>query len=269
MKEFRNKASIIGLVGVILMIFAENYLSECKWVARLLYPLGQALIVLAIVQWLFKQHLHTDLIEKVKQHLQTELIDKIIINLKSEQVMPLEMVYLRRKDMPPEEQPTAWIEEAENRVIMKGISFSIIFVKGFTKDLKRMLKENPKLKLDFLLYDAFNSTCLDLVSKVANVKEKGLKDDITKCIEIFEDLNKEFPNRIRHNLYTAFPTSGFVVVDPELSSGKMKIETYIYEGQEPDRKMNLFLLKKQDEEYFSEIYESLDKELSLVLNNEI
>jgi len=233
-----------GLLGLVFILLSALVPSSWSVLAVFFSNTGTACLALAVLEFLYKTLLHE------------ELMSSLVTQFKRAVSLPVKAVYLRRRELPPEQTLEAVFDQAQDVVYLKAISFSITYTGGLLSFIDRALKKHPSLKVRLLVFDPA-SPHIDFVSTVSALRMPALKHSIEALVGEVVDLSSRHENRVGIAYYKAIPTAGICLVDPERPQAWGRVEPYLYKGQPPAERLNIILERRQDTEYFDQLYHAL------------
>jgi len=209
-----------------------------------------------------------DRLQKTNEITIAELRKKNLLLEKKLANFPVDHVFLRRNDTTKNLRPIAWIKKAKKKVVFKVVSLALSLIGGdLVEAIKDKLNSDEDIIFEFLFYNVYDSPCLKLVTDATKQNEAQIIGTVNECVNLFKELNEEYNNRIRYGFYDSFPTSSLVLIDPELPSGEINIEAYIYEKQPPVEKMHIYLSRESSKKYFDSIYNSIKNDFKVYEKN--
>lgn len=142
MKYLHRYISLItGAVGVIFILLSEVLSLGPTWLQDFFSNLGTAFLALAILEFLYKTV------------LQKELLNDVVTQLKLAIAIPIDEIYLRRREMPQVYRLPQAFGKIHEVLYMKAISYNIVLTEGMSTYLPKVLSQNPNLKIKFLVLD--------------------------------------------------------------------------------------------------------------------
>ncbi len=250
--EVRHRyISIIVFATSILLIFCAETIDFGTWqpLKSALLSIGTALLALSFIEFVFKGILQRDLISELVQVFK-ESLD-----------LPVSAIYLRRSDMPAEEDPLNTVKYARNIIYIKANSFAALIAQGFVKDLKEILQGQNEIAVKFIILDPefedFQQIC-----SLSGLSEITAKDSIKTLSEELDTLKSDGFD-VDYVYTNKFPTAGFWLIDPGSTRSKVKIGFYRHHGEQQSARVNLILSPKDDPIFFQKFIESVESEWSI------
>ena len=234
---------IFVLLGVILMLMAEIVPQGQVILPGFFSNAGTSFLILGVIEIIFKSY------------LQKELTSSIVSLLRKAISQPFDETYLRRRELPESKDFFQSILKARSLVFLKAVSFTGAIGVGLIQTITDALNESKVSIRIFVLHP--DSALIEQAANLVSLNSTKAKEDIQHLMKQINNLRKRYGERISYRFYDSIPTCAIVIVDPDTSEGYMRIEPYLFVGQSARHRVNLFLSKKRDQEYFSELYQAL------------
>jgi hypothetical protein len=241
----RFLGSFVTIIGLLLILVSEiKFIEIIPYLKNFLSNAGTSCVAVGILEILFKSL------------LQKELLTGFVSTFKKAISLPVDEAYLRRDEVPANRRIFNVFKDAQEVVLIKGISFTISMTAGLLHNIEAAFKTNKKLRVFFSIHNP-NSPCVDLIKQIGNVSSERTKNDIDALTTALDKLKIKYGDRIIYTFYDSFPTCSIFIVDPDLDRGWAKIESYLFPGQPPNERFNFILSKRQDRDYFDSLAGSI------------
>jgi hypothetical protein len=244
---------IILFIGVILVAIGEliNSYTEISFLVNLFGNFGTAVMAVGVIELIFKSF------------LQVDLIDKLILQLKTETNNPFKASFLRRRELPFDYQITELIENAKEEIVIKAVALRVNKNAGLMRLIAEKLNKNDKLKIRILLLNPENKEIHKAHCDFIGLSVKQILADLDDTIKDMDKIKEKYSKRFEYVFYNTFPTTGIILIDPELQTGIAKLEFAVVENSSLDENVNIVLERKQDEKYFTKIHDSLKEKFTV------
>jgi len=232
--------TVTGLLGLVFILLSAILPKEWVVLATFLNNVGTTSLAVALLEFVYKTL------------LQENLVGALVAHFKRVVSLPVKAIYLRRQEIPSDQALPAILEQAQDNVYLKAISFNITHTGGLLSFVDRALQKHPNLKVHFLVFNPASPN-IDFVTTVSALKMPALKHSIEAFAVEVRALGSKHDERVRIAYYNTIPTSGILLVDLDLPQAWARIEPYLYQGQPPDERLNIIIERRQDPDYFDQL----------------
>ncbi|HPQ71340.1 MAG TPA: hypothetical protein PKW95_19590 [bacterium] len=235
--------AVLATSFLLLLIHALTWEIIPTWSSNLLSNAATALLAVAAMEIIFKGF------------LQQQLIHDAVQAFKKGIQLPVSAVYLRRTDLPEEQDPVSIVSLANEEIYIKGITFSKLLADGFPGALKDFFRRKSSPKVHFLMLSP-DYKALDEVASLTGLESQAIRLNIKTFTTRLNDLIQEgYP--VDYSYYNSFPTTGIWLVDPKSINGWARIELYIHHQESQSSRANLVVSNEDDEDFFQRLYDQI------------
>ncbi len=236
--------AVIILVGLVMMLISALIPSSYQYAKDFLSNAGSATLAIGVVETLYKNF------------LQEELIERVIVKLQKAISLPVESVYLRRREVPANKDINKVWDLVQDTIYIKAATYSTAVRQGLSVYIDEALKNNSKLKIKFLIFDP-DSKMAESYAEFTKRSLNDLKQDVKNFTDQLDQLKKTYPQQLHYALYDAFPTCNIWIVDPETPKGWARISPLISEFKPTHESIVIFITRYQDQKYYDGLYKGI------------
>jgi len=245
--DHRIIAAFTAVVGFGFIVSSEAFdFWQIRWLQSAALSVGTALVALSFIELIFQIFLKQELLSDAVNQFQ-KAINK-----------PVSWMYLQREDMPPDQNPINIVRNAKSSVYVKAISFGGLGRQGFLEQVEEIFEERAGLRLRIALL----SPDFPGIKQVMSLN--GIKvDTIISSIDYISEKVSEMREKnydIDIKLIDSYPTSGYWLIDHNTDNAMLKIEPYLYHGENKSDRINLIFQRKDGIRFFNKFVKSVLRE---------
>jgi len=238
-----------GILALSLAALIPDSLVYLKILQNVLGQVGSSLLVFGVLEMVFKEF------------LQEELTNKLVTRLQNAIDQPVDSIYLRRSQVPKDKSIFEVWDSVEDTIFIKAAAYSSAVTERLDIKLRTHLRKNSRLEVFFLILDP-DSEYVEMLARLGEGKSKLLvRESIERFIKQLQALKLEFNSQVHFRTYDSFPTCNIWLVDPEgRTNSWARISPRITENRPLDESIVVFLSRRNDPEYYDELYDSIQQQ---------